>query len=85
MLSYRNYIPCYLPVVEIEGRRAHQPKHCKHNNEGEGNSSNILNDKNHQALSQKYRQISLYFTIDSSQNKLLFLNINQSFCHHSLG
>ena len=34
-----------------------QPKCCGNNNEDEDNSQQTLNDKNHQALSQKFRQL----------------------------
>ena len=37
-----------------EGQRTHWPKHCGNNNKDEDNSLKILNDKNHQALSQKF-------------------------------
>ena len=40
-----------------EGQRTYQPKHCKYNNKDEDNSSKTLNDKNHQASSQKFRQL----------------------------
>ena len=38
-----------------EGQRMHQPKHCEYNNKDKDDSSNTLNDKNHQASSQKLR------------------------------
>ena len=41
-----------------EDRRLHRPKRCKYNNEDEDNCSNILNDKNYQASSQKFWQIT---------------------------
>ena len=34
----------------------HQPKCCGNNNKDEDNSPKTLNDKNHQASSQKFRQ-----------------------------
>ena len=40
-----------------EGRRTYQPKSCGNNNKEEENSSKTLNDKNHQASSQKFRQL----------------------------
>ena len=40
-----------------EGRRTYQPKRCGNNNEDEDNSPKTLNDKNHQALSLKFRQL----------------------------
>ena len=42
-----------------EGRRTYWPKRCGNNNKDEDNSLKTLNDKNQQALSQKFRhQIS---------------------------
>ena len=38
-----------------EDRRTYRPKRCGNNNKDEGNSPKTLNDKNHQALSQKFR------------------------------
>ena len=42
-----------------EGRMTRWPKHCEYNNKDEDNSRKTLNDKNHQALSQKFRQLIL--------------------------
>ena len=39
-----------------EGRRSYRPKRCGNNNGDEDNSPKTLNDKNHQASSQKFRQ-----------------------------
>ena len=39
-----------------EGQKTYQPKRCGNNNKDEDNSPKILNDKNHQASSQKFRQ-----------------------------
>ena len=41
-----------------EGWRTYWSKHCGNNNKDEDNSSKTLNDKNHQASSQKFRQLS---------------------------
>ena len=41
-----------------EGWRTHQPKRCEYNNKDEDNSPNVLNDKNHQAASQKFRKLT---------------------------
>ena len=38
-----------------EGQRTHQPKYCEYNNKDKDNIPKTLNDKNHQALSQKFR------------------------------
>ena len=40
-----------------EGRRICRPKRCGNNNKDEDNSPKILNDKNQQASSQKFRQL----------------------------
>ena len=40
-----------------EGWRIYQPKRCGNNNKDEDNSPKTLNDKNHQASSQKFRQL----------------------------
>ena len=42
-----------------EGRRIYRPKLCGNNNKDEDNSPKTLNDKNHQASSQKFRQQTL--------------------------
>ena len=39
-----------------EGRRTYRPKRCGNNNKDEDNNPKTLNDKNHQALSQKFKQ-----------------------------
>ena len=39
-----------------EGRRIYRPKYCVNNNKDEDNGLKTLNDKNYQALSQKFRQ-----------------------------
>ena len=41
-----------------EGRRTYQPKRCGNNNKDEDNSPKTLNNKNRQALSQKFRQLN---------------------------
>ena len=40
-----------------ESRRTYQPKRCVNSNKDEDKSPKNLNDKNHQALSQKFRQL----------------------------
>ena len=40
-----------------KSRRTYRPKFCGNNNKDEDNSPKTLNDKNHQALSQKFRQL----------------------------
>ena len=44
-----------------EGRRTYQPNHCGNNNKDEDNSLKTLNDKNHHALSRKFRQLISIF------------------------
>ena len=39
-----------------EGRRTYRPRRCGNNNKDKDNSPKTLNDKNHQASSQKFRQ-----------------------------
>ena len=41
-----------------EGRRTYRPKHCGNNNKDKDNSPKTLYDKNHQASSQKFRQLN---------------------------
>ena len=41
-----------------EGRRTYWLKCCGNNNKDEDNSPKTLNDKNHQASSQKFRQLT---------------------------
>ena len=48
-----------------EGQRTYQPKHCGNNNKDEDNCLKTLNDKNHQASSQKFRQPLLSSCTDS--------------------
>ena len=45
-----------------EGRRTYRPKHQGNNNKDENNSLKTLNDKNHQASSQKFRQLISHST-----------------------
>ena len=47
-----------------EGQRTYRPKPCGNNNKDEDNSPKTLNDKNHQASSQKLRQLGIYSFID---------------------
>ena len=43
-----------------EGRRTYRLKRCEYNNKDEDNSPKTLNDKNHPALSQKFKQLKLF-------------------------
>ena len=45
--------------IPEEGRRTYQPKCCGNNTKDEDISPKTLNDENHQALSQKFRQLSV--------------------------
>ena len=42
--------------------RAYRPKRCGNNNKDEDNSPKILNDKYHQASSQKFRQLDFFLS-----------------------
>ena len=42
-----------------EGWMTYRPKRCGNNNKNEDNSPKTLNDKNHQASSQKFRQLGI--------------------------
>ena len=42
-----------------ESQGTYQLKHCGNNNKDEDNSPKTLNDKNHHASSQKFRQLTL--------------------------
>ena len=53
-----------------EGRRTYQPKRCENNNKDEDNSPKTLDDKNHQASSQKFSQLGI--TVLKSWWKLIF-------------
>ena len=62
-----------------EGRRTYRPKRCGNNNKDENNSPKTLNDKNQQASSQKFRQLSVltltnirFFFIQMQKNVLSF-------------
>ena len=46
-----------------EGRRTYRPKRCGNNNKDEDNSPKTLNDKNQQASSQKFRQLSMTISL----------------------
>ena len=49
----------FQPISFEEGRRTYWPKRCGNNNKDEDNSPKNLNDKNQQASSQKFRQLSI--------------------------
>ena len=46
-----------------EGWRTYQLNHCGNNNKDEDNTLKTLHDKNHQASSQKFRQLTLEYTV----------------------
>ena len=59
-----------------EGQRTYQLKHCGNNNKDKDNSLESLNDKNHQASSKKFRQVSLKMCLTKSAIKYLaFLSL----------
>ena len=43
-----------------EGRRLLRQKRCEYNNKDEDNSLKTLNDENHQASFQKFRQLKIH-------------------------
>ena len=43
-----------------EGQRIYRPKRCGNDNKDEDNCPKTLNDKNYQASSQKFRQLTIY-------------------------
>ncbi len=48
-----------------EGWRTHRPKRCWNNNKDKDNSPKTLNDKNHQALFQKFRQLIYIYSFSN--------------------
>ncbi len=61
-----------------EGRRTYRPKCCGNNNKDEDNSLKTFYDKNHQALSQEFRQLKTklhFFCLASSYIILSILTI----------
>ena len=57
--QYENPIPLLTSRVRQtpeEGRGTYRPKLCGNNNKDKDNSPKTLNDKNHQALSLKFKQ-----------------------------
>ena len=48
---------CRVQQTPEESRRTYQLKYCGNNNKDEDNSPKTLNDKNQQALSQKFGQL----------------------------
>ena len=51
----------------LEGRRIYRPKRFGNNNNDEDNSPKTLNDKSHQALSQKFRQLLTNYILHLEQ------------------
>ena len=59
-----------------EGQRTYRPKHCEYNNKDEDKRLNTLNDRNYQALSQKFRHwIHKYIFSVQFQNEWLTIII----------
>ena len=52
-----------------EDRRSYRPKSWGNNNKNEDNSPKTLNDKNHQASSQKFRQLKILDKIYKKKKK----------------
>ena len=57
--SSKFHVGSWVRQTPEEGWRTYQPKHCGNNNKVEDNSLKNFNDKNHQASSQKFRQLIL--------------------------
>ena len=51
--------------IPEEGRRTYRPKLCGNNNKDEDNNLKTLNDRNQQALSQKFRQLGILSSVIS--------------------
>ena len=47
--------------IPEEGQKTYRPKCCGNNNKDEDNSLKTLKDKNHQASSQKFRQLNDFY------------------------
>ena len=59
-----------------DSRRTYQLKCCGNNNKNEDNSPKTLNDKNYQALSQKFRQLISYPVLSNSAFPYFCYGIN---------
>ena len=66
-------IPLAIHTPE-EGRRTYRPRRCGNNNKDEDNSPKTLYDKNHQASSQKFKQLitNRHTRANNRKNSLLF-------------
>ena len=60
--SSKFHVGSRVPRTPKEGQRTYRPKRCINNNKDKDNSLKTLIDKNHQASSQKFRQL-LCFSI----------------------
>ena len=60
-----------------EGWRIYRPKRCEYDNKDEDNSPKTLNDKNHQASSQKFTQLSIIYKNIST------ITVNSNYCCNS--
>ena len=66
-----------------ECRRKHRPKRCEYNNKDEDNSTKTLNDKNHQASSPKFRQLTLKLV--EIRTSIYVSKFSEEFVSHSPG
>ena len=57
--SIKDVVRSSVKVPEFDKRRTYRPKRCGNNNKDEDNSPKTLNDRNHQASSQKFRQLAI--------------------------
>ena len=58
-----------------EGRRTYRPKRCRNNYKDENSSPKILNDKNHQASFQKFRQPRMMFSSFNSNPTTITISV----------
>ena len=72
------HIQIFFRQTPEEGWRTYRPKRSRNNNKYEDNSPKTLNDKSHQASSQKLRQLILYVVPQGSvlESSLFLIFIN---------
>ena len=58
-----------------EGRGTYRPKRCENNNKDEDYSPKTLNDKNHQASSQKFRQLQYIYIYIYTHTEEIYIYI----------
>ena len=65
-----------------EGRGTYRPKRCRNNNKDEDNRPKALNNKNHQALSQKFRQLITILFCCTYSNSFSYCYLTHHHHHH---